>query len=323
VAKKAQVSISTVSNALNDVAVVKPTTKARVLEAAAALNYTPNLMGKQLRSGETSMISFFTDSVAGPYFYTLVEALSKAVEHYGYGLNVTLTNDHDVLMNTLRGNTADGVIIFNHLINQTDVAQIKAQHIPTVMLDRMASGYKMQSLIFDSFASSYAMTQHLLSLGHRHLGYLAGYPTSRDSRERLAGFQQAILDAGIPERNIVILEGLFEETTSFKAVQAYLATHAQTQLTAFLAGNDLSAIGVIKALNQLGYRVPDDFSVAGFDDIEIAQYFRPALTTVHNPIAQQAEQTVQMLMAMLNGTPMKAQHTLKGELVIRQSTAKV
>ncbi len=319
VAELANVSISTVSNALNGVNVVTPETKQRVLKAAAELNYVPNLMGKQLRSGETKMLGFFTDSVSGPYFYVLVEAISRAVAKLGYGMQVIVPSDHKTLMNNILGNVVDGAIIFEHMINDDDIQQILMHSVPTVLLDRPAHGPKMSSFIFNSQAEGYEATKYLLNLGHRRLGFLAGYENNHDSHLRYAGFKQAIEEAGLNSDEMPVLSGLFEEEASYNAVKSYLH-YADEPATAFLAGNDLSAIGAMKAIVSLGYKVAEDFSVMGFDDIEISQYFRPALTTVRNPIARQGILAVDELLAMINGRVGGTEQVLDGELVIRDST---
>ncbi|BDZ31851.1 LacI family DNA-binding transcriptional regulator [Lactiplantibacillus sp. WILCCON 0030] len=319
VAQLANVSISTVSNALNGVNVVKPGTRDKILAAAAQLNYSPNLMGKQLRSGQTNQIGVFTDSVAGPYFYTLVEAISHAVAAKDYGMTVTLANNHEALMNALLGNTCDGAIIFDHRIQATDLDQLMTQGVPTIMLDRPIAGPQLSSIIFDSFKESYQATRYLIKLGHRRLAFLAGYDNNRDSHERLAGFKQALTDAGLAADSAVILRGLFEEGASFNAVKRYLHETDGAYVSAFLAGNDLSAIGAIKALNAEGYEVPHDFSVVGFDDIEIASYFQPTLTTVRNPIVRQGRLAVDELVAMLAGEQAGREQVLTGQFMVRES----
>ncbi|MFC6202890.1 LacI family DNA-binding transcriptional regulator [Lactiplantibacillus nangangensis] len=322
VARLAQVSISTVSNALNGVNVVKPQTKARVLKAAHQLNYSPNLMGRQLRSGQTNTIGVFTDSVAGPYFYQLIETISKTLADQHYGMSVTLANNHTALMNGLLGNTCDGAIIFDHRLDDRDLEHLAGQGIPVVMLDRPVSGEQLSSIVFDSFNESYLATQYLLQLGHRQLGYLAGYDHNRDNHERFAGFKQAILNAGLSLADTVVLKGLFEEKAAFQALQTYLATPTRQPVSAFLAGNDLSALGAIKAITAAGYKVPNDYSVIGFDDIEMASYFQPALTTVRNPITQQAQLAVKELVGLLTTKARGQQQVLPGKLIVRSSTAK-
>jgi Transcriptional regulators len=121
VAREAGVSISTVSKALNDVNVVKPDTKKRILEVAQRLEYSPNLIGQRLKSGSTQTIGFFTSSVTGPYFSLLMDALAHFSEKSGYGLNVYISSDRHQIMNTIRGNLFDGVLLFDLVISDQDL----------------------------------------------------------------------------------------------------------------------------------------------------------------------------------------------------------
>jgi LacI family purine nucleotide synthesis repressor len=320
VARRANVSIATVSKALNNVNVVKPETKARVIQAAKDLNYAPNLMGRQLRSGTTKMLGLFTDSVSGPYFYTLVEAISHEVARLGYGMHVVITHDHQALMDSVLGGIVDGTIIFEHTIDDHDIGQIKEHSIPTVLLDRVDSAEKMCSITFDSFKEGYEAGKYLLNLGHQRICYVAGLDNNYDSNMRKAGFQKAVEDAGLDPNTMPILQGMFEEEASYNAVKSYL-NKTENLVTAFLASNDLGAIGTIKAIQNAGYQVPNDFSVIGFDDIDVAQYFRPPITTVRNPIARQGIMAVRLLINMVNGGDGGKEERLEGKLIIRESTS--
>lgn len=321
VAQRANVSISTVSNTLNGVDVVKPDTRERILKAAKDLNYSPNMMGKQLRSRETNTIGIFTDSVAGPYFYTLVESISHALASAGYSMNVMLANDHESLINALLGNTCDGAIIFDHMITEDDLDKIIKQGLPTVMLDRPVSGPNLSSIVFDSYQEGLNATRQLIKLGHKRIAFLEGYDNNRDSKLRKAGFMDALKEADLDTEEPIILRGFFEEVPSFNSVKQYLHETTKPLVTAFLAGNDLSAIGTINALKDEGYEVPDDFSVIGFDDIEIAQYFHPALTTVRNPINKQGRDAVSEVLKMITGNAEGKEQVLNGKLMIRDSAA--
>lgn len=163
VAKEAGVSIATVSKALNDINVVKPATKARVLEAAKRLHYVPNVMGKQLKSGETKMLGFYTNTISGPYFSPLVEAIAKEAEKLGYGVNVFITSDKQVIINSIMGNVVDGIIGFEDLIDEQDIAAIEHEQISAVFIDRKTTRKTVGSVVFDSFTTGEKATNYLLS----------------------------------------------------------------------------------------------------------------------------------------------------------------
>lgn len=318
VAREAGVSISTVSNALNGVDVLNPETKSHVLKVAKRLNYVPNLNGKLLRSGKTKMLGFFTTSVSGPYFYKLVESMSRECDRLGYGLNVFVTKDKQVIMSNILGQRVDGVIIYEELrIDEDDIAAMVKDKIKAVFLDRVLENDTMGSVIFDSFEAGYEATKYLISLGHKNIAYISGVDEMFDSTERKEGYLAALRQYQLPTNEEYILQGYFEEEGSYNAVKSFLNANPDKIPDAFLAGNDLSAIGCIQALKSHGYEVPNDISVMGFDDIDIAQYFSPPLTTVRNQIARQGILAINHLVRMIQKKEQGKVQKLTGELVVR------
>jgi LacI family purine nucleotide synthesis repressor len=321
VAREAGVSISTVSNALNDVDVLNPQTKSHVLEVARRLNYVPNLNGKQLKSGTTKMLGFFTTSVSGPYFYKLVEAMSRQCDRLGYGLNVFVTKDKQVVMSNILGRRVDGVIIYEELgIDAQDIAAMKKDKIKAVFLDRVLEDEGMGSILFDSYESGYEATKYLIGLGHKRIAYISGVDTMFDSVERREGYLAALRQYELPVDEDYIIQGYFEEDSTYSAIKSFLRLHPEKLPDAFLAGNDLSAMGCIQALKSCGYDVPQDVSVVGFDDIDIAPYYSPPLTTIRNQIAKQGMLAIDHLVHMIQEKEQGAIQKLQGELIVRGSS---
>lgn len=319
VAKAAGVSISTVSNALNDVDVLNPKTKAHILETARKLNYVPNLNGKLLKSGKSNIIGFVTPSVEGPYFYRLVESMARECEKNNYSLNVVVTQDEKVVLNSVLGGRFDGVVVFDRVhVGETEVAQIDKEHVKVVFLDREYHSETSTSVLFDSFEQGYAATQYLISLGHKKIGFISGHETMYDGLERKRGYMQAMRDAELFVEQEMLLHGLFEEEATYNVIRSSLNQNRELP-TAFLAANDLSAIGCIKALHSKGINVPEEISVMGFDDIDIAAYFSPPLTTVSNPIHEQGRIAIQELLRIIEGEHANSVRILNGELIIRKS----
>ncbi|GIP48969.1 putative HTH-type transcriptional repressor ExuR [compost metagenome] len=321
VAKAAGVSISTVSNALNDVDVLNPETKSHVLKVAKQLNYVPNLNGKQLKSKKTNMLGFFTTSVSGPYFYILVESMARESERLGYGLHVMVTADKQTIISNIMGRRVDGVIIYEELrVDDQDIAMMEKDKIKAVFLDRVIQKETMGTVIFNSYASSYEATKYLISLGHKRIAYLSGVDTMYDSVQRKEGYLAALREHQLPVDEDFIVQGYFEEESTYNAVRAFVHKHPGKIPDAILAGNDLSAIGCIKALRSYGLEVPRDISVVGFDDIDIAQYFTPPLTTVRNQIARQGILAVNHLVNMIKKQEQGKVQKLDGELIVRGSS---
>ncbi|WP_125605630.1 LacI family DNA-binding transcriptional regulator [Lapidilactobacillus bayanensis] len=326
VARESGYSIATVSKALNGVDVVKETTKNKILEAAKRLDYSPNLMGKQLKSGSTQTLGFFTSSVTGPYFSILIDALANFSEKNGYGLNVFISSDRDKIMNTIRGRLVDGALLFDTIINDDDIEQFNNERISSVFLDRKISDGSTSSIVFDSQGAGRAIGNYLINLGHRNIAYIAGYDDVYDSELRFAGLKQALNDHGLVFEPHNRLAGMFEEEASYNAILSFLRVarlRGYELPTAFVAGNDTSAIGAIKALRHEGLNVPEDISVVGFDDIDVAEYFNPPLTTIRNPIMAQARGAVEILLSLLQGEQDIPSQVLPGELVIRKSTSNI
>lgn len=322
VAKEANVSIATVSKALNGIDVVRPETKERVLAVAEKLHYVPNLMGKQLKNTRTKMIGFYTTSISGPYFSILVEAIAREAEKFGYAVNVFLSTDKRVVLSSILGGVVDGIIGFEDFLNSDDLAAIRREQIKAVFIDRNIQDEHFGSVVFDSYEKGKAATNYLVGLGHSDIAFITGIKGVYDSDERFKGYQDALSNAGIPNREDRIIQGFFEENRSKEAVDIFLK-NTRDLPTAFLAGNDLSAIGAVKAIKSNGFHVPNDFSVVGFDGIDLLDYFTPSLTTVQNPIAQQGRLAVQHLLHMIEDQGMGHAHVLNGELRISHSTKRI
>lgn len=320
VAKEAGVSIGTVSNALNGGRYINADTKKRVMDAVEKLQYVPNLNGRYLKTGATKMLGFFTNSVSGPYFCTLMDHLSRECGRQGYNLTVFVTRDTPVIMENLMGKQLDGAVIFEDTaIGQPEIDRLQKAGIPLVFLDREVKGKNISSVLFDSLKEGYEAARYLINLGHKKIVFLESVDDVLDSLRRKEGFLAAMKEFGLEVPQDAVLQGFFDEECSYNATKMYYRMHSGNMPDAFLAGNDASAIGCIKALQSEGFRVPQDISVVGFDDIDISQYFHPPLTTVRNPIARQAVEAVDLLIKMIQGDEAGAIQKLEGAMVVRES----
>lgn len=324
VAKAAGVSISTVSNALNDVDVLKSDTKAHILAVAKELNYVPNLNGRMLKSSKTKLLGFFSTGATGPYFNTLIESMSRECEELGYNLAIHVTQDKSMIFNQILGERFDGILLFEKsAFNNADIELLEQEKINTVFLDRGIEGTTMSSVIFDSLNAGYKITQHLIDLGHKKIAFIAGYPDAYDSLHRQHGFYKAMEDNQLDVPDNYLVEGLFDEKATYEAITRFIKEGNELP-DAFVAANDSSAIGCMKALKDYGYQLPQDISVTGFDNIEVAQYFTPALTTMLNPVDEQGILAVQELIKLIDKekTGEVIHIEVDGEIIIRESSIK-
>ncbi len=321
VAREAGVAISTVSNALNNSDLVSEDTKARIIKIAEQMNYIPNMNGKYLKSRRTNTLGFISSSIRGQYFYVLLDALSSECEKMGYVINFIITKDKNIIMNNILGKSFDGLFIYEgERIGQQELDIIEQNHISTILFDRNYNSNFISSVIFDSYKTGYDVTRYLINLGHKRIFFLEGADDVYDSNERKKGYMDAMKDYGIEFREDYIVRGMFEEVFTYNTVIYLMKVKNIDAPDAFIAGNDLSAIGCIKALHELGYKVPDDISVVGFDDIEIAQYFTPTLTTIRNPIQRQGILAVDLMIKMINNGQKGISESLHGKLMPRNSS---
>lgn len=321
VAKEAGVSISTVSNALNGSDLVNEDTRSRILAIAERVNYIPNLNGRYLKSGRTKTLGFVTSSVRGQYFSMLADAMYRECDRLGYALNILVTRDKSVIMSNILGKSFDGVFIFEgERIGNPELEMIEKNNIKTVLLDRNYVSRHIGCVIFDSYKVGYEAARYLINLGHKKIYFIEAAGDVFDSMERKRGYIDAMRDYDVEFREEYVVFGMFEELFTYNAIISLLRLGERELPDAFIGGNDLSAIGCMKALQSLGYHVPDDVSVIGFDDIEIGEYLRPSLTTIKNPIDTQGTTAVRLMTKMLNENSEGKVEVLNGKLMQRNSS---
>ncbi len=321
VAKAAGVSISTVSYALNGSDLVNEDTRSKILAIADSLNYIPNLNGRYLKSGKTKTLALVTSSLSGQYFSVLVDAIYRECDRLGYSLHILITRDKNEIMSNILGGAFDGIFIFEgERIGDSEIKMMEKNSKKAIFLDRNYSSLNIGSVVFDSYKVGYEAARYLINLGHKKIYYIESSNDFYDSIERKRGYMDAMRDYKIEFKEEYVIPGMFEELFTYNTINSLFRSGERILPDAFIGGNDLSAIGCIKALHDLGYHIPNDISVLGFDDIEIAEYIDPPLTTVKNPIDTQGIQAVRMMMRMLNDNDCGKVEVLNGKLIARNST---
>ncbi len=318
VAKEAGVSISTVSNALNNVNVLNPDTKEKVLEVARRLNYTPNLNGRNLKAQATGVLGLFLGAIRGPYYGELSDSIYRACQEGGYELEIFLSSEPSHIIANILGHRVDGAIILNSAIGEKQAQTLKEQGIPTVYIDRILVGEKSSSVVFDSHSGGEQAAKFLLELGHKTFMYMEGAKDNYDNFERKAGFFEVLKNAGITVSDDYILPGDFERSTSYNSVTEFLDSDKPLP-DAIFAPNDVSAIGVLEALRDGGIKVPEQVSVIGCDDIEATRLVSPSLTTIRTYFEKQGTIAVEQLIRMIKGESGKL-ITINGRIIPRDST---
>jgi len=326
VARRANVSISTVSRVLNDTCPVDEEKRRRVEEAAKALGYRPNPAARILLKQETGGLGVLLPFVSGEFFTELLNGIDQAAQQSGYFLLMSSSHRHEAeLEAALRGmyKRVDGLIIMAPEMQAETLRRYLNAKQHVVFLNTQVAGTDFDAFNFDNFEGGYLVTRHLLEQGHRRIATIAGPTEAQDARDRLLGYRKALQEFSVAPDPALEIPGDFSTEAGFDAVPVIL--NLKPRPTAIVAGNDQSAMGVLSALRQAGVRIPDDLSVTGFDDIPSARFIQPPLTTIKIPIKQMGVQAIQLLLDRITGkvTGPPRQKRMAVELIVRDSTGPV
>ncbi len=324
VARLAGVSVQTVSCVINGKPGITEETRARVQAAIEQLGYRPYSVARSLRTRQTRTIALVVSDIANPSFATMASAAEDYAHRFGYSLS--LYNTHDdiereaqyIRMATERW--VDGVLFVSVKDYMNSLEALQAAGIPSVAIDRIPEHYTGPSVTLDNIKAGRIAAEHLLDLGHTCIAHISGPLELRLARERMLGFRQAIEERGITPGPCVTGEGNWECEAGYYAMQRLL-DHTPRP-TAVFAANDRMAIGAMRAIYEAGLSVPDDISIVGLDDIEVAAFQNPPLTTVRQSFAQLATLGVQLLLDIIAGKqPAQPKIVIEPTLIVRRSTA--
>jgi DNA-binding LacI/PurR family transcriptional regulator len=326
VAQLAGVSIQTVSAVVNNKPDITLETRTRVLAAIKQLDYRPYSVARSLRTRQTRTIALVVSNIASVAIATMASAAEAHAHSFGYSL--ILYNTHnDVDRETDYFNAAvqkwvDGMVFIpaKGRLGRLDILQ--AAGIPFVAIDRIPDNYSGPAVMLDNLKAGRLAGEHLLDLGHRHVAHIGGPMEIRLARERFSGFQQALAARGLEPDSCAVEEGIFSCEHGYMAMRQLLAY--QPRPTAVFAANDLIAIGAMHAVDEAGLRVPHDISIVGVDDIQVAAFQTPPLTTIRQPFTQLATLGVQLLLDILAGKePVQNQIVIEPSLIVRRSTTRL
>jgi DNA-binding LacI/PurR family transcriptional regulator len=326
VARRAGVGLGTVSRVINGNPQVSAATRERVMMAIAALNFVPNPTARRLSLGKTLTIAAIVPWFTRPAEIERLRGVENVLVESDYDLvlyNVETPERRDTYFRNIpRSERADGVLIVSLSPRDDDIEQVAHSTVPIVLID--ANHYSLTALnrvITDDVAGGQLATDYLIRLGHRRIGYISDFIETpfnfTSSRDRLLGYQQALAAAGIPFRADYHRQG---EHGRFEARRLANAMLQQSDRpTAIFAASDTQALGVMEAAQDCGLRVPEDLSIIGYDDIEIAEY--AGLTTVRQLLYESGKRGVELLLAVLedpSADPIC--EVMPTELIIRRTT---
>ncbi len=324
VAKRAGVSTATVSRALHHDTRVNATTAERVWRAIRELNYYPNTHARSLASGRSHITGLVVSDITNPFFPELVQSFAEAALERGYDTLLASTN-YDaartaVAIRRMLERKIDGVAIMTSEMDEALIAEFANREVPMVFLDVAAPGPRISNLRVNYAGGVGAAVDHLLELGHRRIGFLSGPVELKSARIRRDAFLHCLARGGVIEDERLVTPGNHRIDGGLEAMRRLLALDERP--TAVLASNDLTAIGALHAIHRAGLRVPEDISVVGFDDIDLAAFTEPALTTVRLARTEIAEQAIECLARNMDAREERGSEVVIGTtLVVRESTA--
>ncbi|KGF80925.1 hypothetical protein IA69_15515 [Massilia sp. JS1662] len=322
VAEAAGVSIITASRALRGVGRVAEGTRQRVLAAAAALDYTPDVLAQKMRGGSSSMIGVFINGFASLVMHELLSAINDEAMRQGFDLLVFNAQHFDDARRAGPAETVrklcDGLLLI--LPSSTDgfLAKLERSSTPCVLVN-FARPINLPVVCGANRSAAKAAVDHLLALGHRKIAFITGNSFTGQSEERQQGYEDALKAAGIAVNPEWIRQGEFNDVSGFVQTKALLAL--KDRPTAIFAANDGMAFGAIDAVSAAGLNVPGDISVVGFDDVIRAEFVHPRLTTVRQPLNEIAVRAVRELVdAIRDGRTDGFRIEMPARLVVREST---
>jgi len=323
VARHAGVSPSTVSRILNGTAKVADSKRDAVMAAIKALNFAPNQMAQSLKHGRTMTIGIVVQDISSPFFDELLHGVDDGLKGTGYASVIVSghwnAEEEADRIRLLLARKVDGIILLSGRMTDASVLRFSAQR-PIVSTGRVLSTNRAVGFKLDNEYGAWTAVRHLIELGHRRIAHLSGPADNRDATERLEGYKRALKEADIPFDPRLVVEGDLHESGGLLAMNRLF--DSQQPFTGVFAVNDQTAYGARLCLYRKGIRVPDDVSLVGFDDLPGSAYTTPPLTTIRQPLYVIGQETVNVLLRLINGEDVESSIP-PVELIVRETTRRV
>jgi LacI family transcriptional regulator len=327
VAKRAGVSIATVSNVIRGTKRVSPEVEQRVQAAIRELDYYPNEIARSLKVKQTRMLGIVVPDITNPFFPEVIRGAEDVAFERKYFL-VTANTDEQIgrerrILSALRAYRADGLLLA--CAPGGDAAHIQRlldAGLPVVCLDRPVLGADTDAVLLDNVRGSRECVRHLIEMGHRRIGFITGRLKAEIARERLRGYEEALTEADIDIDPALIMEGDFREDSGYRL--GSLLLRKRLKVTAIFGSNRVMTQGVLRALDEQGLRCPEDIALATFDELAMDRSFQPRLTAVVQPSyeigARAATMLIDRIEGILKGRP--AVVRIEPRLELRESTSR-
>ncbi len=326
VAARARVSTATISRTMNQSDLVSPKTAEKVWKAIREMGYYPDTHARALVSGKSRIFGLIISDISNPFFPELVKAFEDAAIMHAYEVIVANTDYNvermGICVRRMIERKVDGVAIMTSEIDQSLLDELGKRRMPIISLDIDYVKPTISTIAVDYNRGIREAVQHIISLGHKRIGFISGPRNLKSARVRRKAFLEHLRKCGIAQDQQIVVESNHRVDGGQAAMREILANPKRP--TAVLTSNDLSAIGALHAIQQAGLRVPHDISVVGFDDIELSQYTQPPLTTVRLSRDELGRKAFHALYQAVESTPTKGQYIkIPTALVERASTARI
>ncbi len=321
VAREARVSVASVSRALNGSANVTEITRRRIIGVAERLRYVPHSAARSLITRRTQTVGALLPDLFGEFFSELIRGIDLAARARGLHLLVSSSHGNPseaaAALRAMQGRV-DGVLVMSPHVDAAFLTQHLSDSLPAVLINSPAQSERYATLNIDNYGGAFAMTQHLIAAGFRSIAFITGPDGNFDASERLRGFNDAVA-AGKQPIDVQIFHGDFTEESGNRAGKSVCESKHRPRVV--FAANDMMAIGCLLAINEAGLRVPDDIALVGFDDIPIARFVSPPLTTVRVRIAELGRSALERLAAQFDSSNTQEQSSQEPscDIVVRAS----
>ena len=322
VAELAEVHPSTVSRVINGDSRISEKTKKKVLLIIRKLGYTPNAIARGLKTKRTYTLGMLIPDITNPFFAELARGVEDAANKNSF--NIILCNTDDKLkkertyLEILREKRVDGLILGTAHIRDQSILELEKKKFPYILISRNVERLNKNCIIIDDLAGGMMATEYLIKLGHHRIAHISGPLKTRSGLNRLKGYQLALKKHKIEYNDELVGEGDFRINGGYQVMKRFLKLPEPP--TAIFAANDLLALGAMQAIQKKNFYIPEDFSIIGFNDIELASFVYPSLTTIRQPILEMGNLAVKMLLKIIiDGEFNQGKIVLKPKLIIRES----
>ncbi|SHF23622.1 LacI family DNA-binding transcriptional regulator [Caloramator proteoclasticus] len=326
IAKKANVSITTVSLVLNKKdSNISDETRNKIMKVVDELNYTPNKIAKGLITKKTNTFGLIIPDIANPFFPEIVRGVEDVANNNGYNLILCNTDDNpkkeEKYTKILIEKCVDGIIfISTSKSKDNNIKLLKKYNVPYVVLDRDVDNPDSPYIHTDDEKGMYEVVKFLIKNGHKKIAYISGPKENTTSQKRKNGYIKALKEMGIPIKNTIIREGNYKIDGGQYCIKSLL--DSKEEFSAVACANDLMAIGAMEALKSRGILIPDDISLTGYDDIYISKITTPKLTTVEQPKYELGRISTETLLKIIYGIKVHPiEIKLEPKLIVRDSVA--